>query len=503
MTKRKMKMVMSGTPRTGPTLGEIASWTRATGWDLNGMPLPNPDIVLKRMGKDITVYKDLLVDAHIGGCVSSRKSGVLSLSVDLNRGKAKTPATELVQGVFDKLDMRGVISSILDAPLFGYAVSEIIWQFNGSMWLPQRIDSKPQEWFCFGEQADLRFKSAAEPINGEPLPGRKFLCAQSGANRENPYGFAELSKVFWPGVFKKGGLKFWVTFAEKYGSPHIVAKLPRGKVTEESSELLGLLEQMVQDAIAVIPDDASVEVKDYASGASSDVYERLLNYLRSEISIGLLGQTLSTDVGERGSNAAAQSHLTVRKDIVDSDKAIVEQTLNQLAQWIVEVNLPGAEAPTVGLYAPEDIDLPLAQRDETLTRQGVRFRKSYYQREYGLQDGDFDLVDPTSASAAAIGAFAGKDNMPPAVNAPEKPAPERRVPGNSSPLTAEELQAQADGLLKPIIELVKTSTTHEELLEKLAESWPGMDIDALEEMLARAIFVTEALQLLKKEDSHA
>jgi hypothetical protein len=32
---------------------------------------------------------------------------------------------------------------------------------------------------------------------------------------------------YWPLVFKKGGLKFWLAFTEKFGSAFSVGKLPR------------------------------------------------------------------------------------------------------------------------------------------------------------------------------------------------------------------------------------------------------------------------------------
>lgn len=34
---------------------------------------------------------------------------------------------------------------------------------------------------------------------------------------------------FWPVAFKKGGMKFWLRFAEKFGSPWVIGKHPRGR----------------------------------------------------------------------------------------------------------------------------------------------------------------------------------------------------------------------------------------------------------------------------------
>ena len=58
--------------------------------------------------------------------------------------------------------------------------------------------------------------------------------------------------------------------------------------------------------------------------------------------ISILGQTLTTEIGSTGSYAASNTHMQVRQDIVDSDKKLVEGVINQLIQWIYEINFAKA-----------------------------------------------------------------------------------------------------------------------------------------------------------------
>ena len=55
---------------------EIATRKRALNFYTLANILPDPDIVLRKQGKDITIYKELLCDSHVYACVQSRKSGV-------------------------------------------------------------------------------------------------------------------------------------------------------------------------------------------------------------------------------------------------------------------------------------------------------------------------------------------------------------------------------------------------------------------------------------------
>ena len=44
--------------------------------------------------------------------------------------------------------------------------------------------------------------------------------------------------------------------------PHLIGKHPRGGTRVETESLANMLEEMVQDAIAVIPDDSCVEIQE-------------------------------------------------------------------------------------------------------------------------------------------------------------------------------------------------------------------------------------------------
>jgi hypothetical protein len=155
---------------------------------------------------------------------------------------------------------------------------------------------------------------------------QRFIVARQDATYANPYGFPDLSMCFWPATFMRGGLKFWVQFTEKYGSPWVIGKHPRGANDEETDLLLDSLEAMVQDAVAAIPDDASVQIIEAAGKAgSADVYRQLLEYCRSEINVAMLGQNQTTEKDSNRANATAGAEVT--HDIRDGAAGIVAAAL--------------------------------------------------------------------------------------------------------------------------------------------------------------------------------
>jgi phage gp29-like protein len=483
--------------------GELATRNGAVDFYGLGMTLPNPDPVLRKQGKDVTVYQDLLADAHLGGCVKSRKSGVRSLEWAIDRGRARSSQARLIEDVFNSLDLERIINEILDAPLFGYSVLEVMWDKLGSNVLPVDVVGKPRQWFVFDDQNALRLLRKGNP-NGIELPERKFLIAVNEAAYDNPYGVAELSRCFWPITFKKGGLKFWVGFTEKYGMPYLWGKHPRGADPKETEALADMLNAMVTDAIIVTPDDESIQIVESSGKAgSAAIYRELLEFCKTEVAIAILGQNLTTEV-KGGSFAAAQSHMSVRADIIETDRRLVESVMNELISWTYEINFQGSgEMPVFTMWQEEDVDKTLAERDKLLADTGqIKFTKEYFVRAYGLNEEDFDIVLNAPLPTALPNSLpANAGGIPPktqfaeaVINNPAEAAmraEQAAVDAAANSLPADELQKQMDGVLKPVIDLVKSGQDFNAILNTLAETYPKMDTSATEEMLSRAIFVSE------------
>ena len=365
--------------------------------------LPNPDPVLKKMGRDISVYREILSDSHVGGCVRRRKAAIKGLEWRITpTGNEKTD--EILASLFDRLPVSQIINQILDAALFGYQALEVMWASENGLLLPTEIVGKPQEWFVFDEDNRLMLRTK-ENRNGDIVPEKKFLLATQQADYMNPYGRADLAMCFWAATFKKGGFKFWLEFAEKYGSPWLVGKYPRNANTHEIDELLDSMEKMLGTAVAAIPDDSSIDMLESGSkGGSSQVFDDFLRYCKSEIAIALLGQNQTTEA--EANRASATAGLEVTRDIRDDDASMVEGVFNQLLAWICELNFHVDTLPTFELYEQESIDKLQAERDGLLAGLGVQFTEQYIMRTYGFEEGDIVVATPEKSAVKNTADFA-------------------------------------------------------------------------------------------------
>jgi phage gp29-like protein len=499
--KRSYRYAEKPMKTLGQALGtEIASRERVDFSVILGQ-LPDPDEILIGAGKDFTVYRNVMIDSQVRACANSRKAGTMSLLWEIDRGKSKSKQAKLIEDLYNDLDIDALNSAILNAPLYGFQPIEIIWGKVGSYILPVALKAKNQEWFVFGTQGELRLLTVQNMILGEALPERKFLAPTYNDihNKDyNPYGDRILSSCFWPVTFKKSGFKWWVTFAEKYGMPYIVGKMPRNTLDSERENMKDQLEGMVMDAVAVITDDSAVEfIEPSGKTASGDLYKQLINECDQSISKAILGQTLTTDgnQGGAGSYALGKVHSGVREDIVLSDKKIVEKTHNQLIKWITEINFGAiTEAPKFIMYQEEDVDEVLARRDSILVAQGVKFNKDYYVESYNLSDKHFEVSETSPRPEPKISDKKDDSEF--------TEAAENDLDVILAMFADAQLQNQIEEVLRPVLKLVKNGSDYSQIKKELNKINPEMPTDEIEKQLTSILALSETLGRfdVKKKD---
>ena len=197
-----------------------------------------------------------------------------------------------------------------------------------------------------------RLLTMASMLNGEELPDRKFIVHRFGVKGNNPYGLGLGSKLFWPVLFKREGITFWLTYLEKFAAPTPVGKYPIGMLPEEQRKLLGSLEGMRNAGAVVVPMGTDVAFLE-ATRSGSVQYQDWCKYWDTEMALCVFGSNLGTQIEGGGSRAASETHKETEEQIIDSDSDLLSDTLRTtLFQWIIDYNFPGAVAPYLKRIRP-------------------------------------------------------------------------------------------------------------------------------------------------------
>jgi phage gp29-like protein len=316
------------------------------------------DYIVAHSGRPIwEVFEEMLNEPRIEAAWSSRLSGASRREWTVVAGKADDAIARMVADALENLDgFQRALEGLLHAIPYGHSIAEVIWEEQDGRLIPRAIKEKRHEWFRFDVDGRLYFRRPGG--TWEAAPPYKFIVHSHRVRFGDPRGKPVLVRCYWPWYVKRHASQFWAMFVEKFGDPSLIAK---GVPPALKDEVLQLLLNLRQGGAATLPPGVEVDtltVKTVGAGSHADLFSTLLEFCDKEMTLAFLGQTLTTEVKE-GSYAAARVHLAVRRDIIESDIAALEDTLNStLIPWIVDLNVgPQKAYPYIRFQRDEEIDL--------------------------------------------------------------------------------------------------------------------------------------------------
>jgi len=166
-----------------------------------------------------------------------------------------------------------------------------------------------------------------------------------------PWRRGAMRSCIIPSFIKREDLGFWLTATERLGMAQPYATVPNGidhdgkpdddLVAEVQTALLNLSRHWA----AVFGEGIKIDSIPGSGDIDPDVYKELLSWADMTISIGMLGQNLSTKV-EGGSFAASETHRSVAGDLHLADATELSETVtHQLCEPIIRFNRPGTPVP--------------------------------------------------------------------------------------------------------------------------------------------------------------
>lgn len=312
--------------------------------------VPLDDTLAARGGvKGLKIYDEIERDTHAWAVLQKRKYELIGrewLVDPASDDDGDIEVAEFIRDTLGRLPFDRICLDLMDATLKGFSVCEIVWQERDGKIIPAEIVSLDQRRFIFDADWRLRLLTREDMIGGEPVPDRKFIVHRFNVKGNNPYGLGLGSILFWPVLFKRQGYSFWLKFLEKYASPTPYAEAPT-LLPKQQRDLLSALERISQGSAITVPIGTKLNFLE-ATRAAPASYETFARYWDEQISETVLGETLSTNIGSVGSQAAAQVHTEGKSQIIDADGDLLSDTLdNTLIKWLVEFNFPGRANPRV------------------------------------------------------------------------------------------------------------------------------------------------------------
>lgn len=201
-------------------------------------------------------------------------------------------------------------------------------------------------------------------------------------------------------LLKRDNLGDFARFNEMFGMPlrwYEYDPLDPGARNEvtKSAEAQG------SAAFVVVPKGTTVNFHE-AKNSSQQAYTAFHKLLDDEVTIGVLGQTLTTSNDGVGSNALGNVHMSVEEDLAMEDRVLVELDINYnlrkkiLIPWGYPLqNIKGAFTLTEEIAIDKKINMWLAALD-----RGVKIAEEDFYEEFGIPfPGGRSLIVKTAPAA--------------------------------------------------------------------------------------------------------
>ncbi|MGH6643728.1 MAG: phage portal protein family protein, partial [Bradyrhizobium sp.] len=280
---------MATDANTKPFIGEIA--TSGGGRDITrGFVTPGPiqptDRLLQAKGYDYQLYEQVLSDDQVKATLEQRRHAVVSKEWEVLPGGTSAQdkaAAEFLSEQLKRIRWDMVTSKMLFGVFYGYAVGECLWARDGANIVLDAVKVRRQRRFRFDNEGKLRLLTMSQP-QGEILPERKFWTfATGGDNDDDPYGLGLAHWLYWPVLFKRNGLKFWLIFLDKLAMPTPKGEYGPGATPDEKRKLLEALVAITTDSAIIVPEGMKIELLEAARSATPD-YVTLHDKMNAAIS---------------------------------------------------------------------------------------------------------------------------------------------------------------------------------------------------------------------------
>ncbi|MBL8247700.1 MAG: DUF935 family protein [Candidatus Competibacter sp.] len=453
------------------------------------------------------LFRDLLTDWTVFSALQQRRLALVSAETEVISGgtkRADKNAAAFLEETLQHIGWDQVSAGMHYGIYYGFGVGECLWGQDGATVTLDQVRIRDRRRFAFDGDQRLRLMTMANPQPGELLPDRKFWVFQTGADHDDePYGMGLAHWLYWPVLFKRAGIKFWLIAAEKFGAPTAAGWFPPGTKKEDQDLLLAALNAIQTDAAIIMPDGMRAELLE-AKRATGGDHAALCGHMDAAIHKIILSQMAPADSTANKLNVSAEEPATWQR-LVKADADLICESFNSgPARWLTEWNFPGAALPRV--YRRTEPPKDVAQRSEIERRLfdlGYRPTLKQIEEEY---DGEWEVV-PMAVTATlqstGPGTLTPGEQIAPGIQADGTPtppaafaAPPDPAPDPTAPLVerlGQEAEPLINALLDPVRAALEASADLMDFRARLLTLYPELDGKAFADLMGQALAVADAM----------
>jgi phage gp29-like protein len=329
------------------------------------------NVDFSRRSKLYDLYSDILMDTHLASVINKRILAVLSSNIEFKRnGKTDEAISEQIRSPW----FRRFVKDVLEAQFWGFTLCQF---YRDGKWanydLVPRKHVDPIRKLILKHQTD---------ITGTPWDDYADLIF---IGDKDDLGL--LAKAAPWVIYKRNTTADWAQFSEVFGMP-IREYVYETDDDEARQKAIEDAENAGSLAVLIHSKESTLNLLESGNKTgSAELYERLCERCNSEISKLILGNTLTTESSENGTQALGTVHKKVEDRVAKADRQYVLDTLNYDMTDIFASMGINTESGEFCFPEPKEIDL--AAKASILTQLRTTFNlpisDDYLYEEFGVE----------------------------------------------------------------------------------------------------------------------
>ena len=296
-------------------------------------------------GRLYDMYGSALLDLHLSGVIEKRLRGVTRIPIAFRRdGELDETVNAELRGPW----FRRFLKDILQSKFWGFSLFQFYRGEDGRI----AYDLIDRKHYDPVRREILRYETDR---SGVPVDEFSNMLEVGEGARD----LGLLAKLVPMVLYKRGNMGDWAEFCQIFGMP-IREYLYDAGDEKTREKLLRDARNQGGNAVYIHPKDSDLRLIDCGSKTgSADLYERFMNMCNTEMSIAVLGNTLTTDAKATGTQALGRVHQDEENEMKEDDRDFVIDVLNY--------HMPGIFAALgVDTAGGEFVDVTRKEVDKTV-----------------------------------------------------------------------------------------------------------------------------------------
>lgn len=317
------------------------------------------------------MYESTAFDLHLSGVMDKRLRGVTQIPIEFQRnGKPdKVINKQLRSPWFKELRKELILSEF-----WGFTLLQLYVEEDQNI----HFESINRKHYDPIKRKLLRFQGDMDGVPIESFQNMLFI----GSERKLGI-FAEILPAV---LYKKGNIGDWARFCNIFGMPIREYTYDAGD-EEARRRLIQDARRQGSNAVYIHPKDSDLTLIEAGNKTgSSELYKTFAEYWDSKMSIRILGNTLTTDVGSSGTQALGTVHKEEEDEMNADDREFILDILNYQMKDLFNAlgfNTDGGEF----VYAKKD-KIDVAQQIDIVQKcsnMGLPIDDDYLYDTFGIE----------------------------------------------------------------------------------------------------------------------